>query len=87
MDGIDEIEKIPDPAERAREIGRRLGEIPTYQARLRAMRQAAVQQMRDQGMSLAEIGRELGGLHRNRVQQILEGRPGGGKGGHPTGGD
>jgi hypothetical protein len=31
-------------------------------------------------MSLADIGRELG-LHRNRVQQIAEGRSSGGQGG------
>lgn len=80
MADIESIERIADPAERAREVGRRLGEIPTYQARLREIRQAAVVEMKTQGMSLADIGRELG-LHRNRIQQIFEGRAGGGKGG------
>jgi hypothetical protein len=76
---IDRIELIPDDAERAREIGRRLKAIPTYQERLRQMRQDTVLRMRAQGMSYAQIGREIG-LHRNRVQQIAEGRAGGGPG-------
>lgn len=80
MADIDEIEKIPDPAERAREVGRRMAVIPDVHARLKAIRQGAVAEMREKGMSLAVIGRELG-LHRNRVQQILEGRSAGGQGG------
>lgn len=81
MDGIEEIEKIEDPAEQAREIGRRLGEIPKYQERLRIMRQKAVLKMKASGLSYAQIGQELGGLHRNRIQQIAEGRTAGGQGG------
>lgn len=81
MADIDNIERITDPAERARQAGQRLGEIPAWQARLRKIRQEAVQEMKARPMSYAEIGKELGGLHRNRIQQILEGRPGGGKGG------
>jgi hypothetical protein len=80
LDGIEQIEHIKDPVERAREIGRRLGEIPDYQERLRIMRQAAVQEMKTTGMSYADIGRAIG-LHRNRVQQIAEGRSAGGQGG------
>lgn len=80
MDGIEQIEHIEDPAERAREIGRRLGEIPDYQERLRIMRQAAVREMKSSGMTYAAIAAEIG-LHRNRVQQIAEGRTAGGQGG------
>lgn len=80
MDNIDAIEKIRDPAERAKEIGKRMAEIPTYQARLREMRQRAVLEMRALKMTYAEIG-EVIGLHRNRVQQIAEGRTAGGQGG------
>lgn len=80
MADIDEIEQIADPAEQAREIGRRLGEIPKYQERLRAMRQASVLKMRAAGLSYGKIGKEIG-LHRNRVQQIAEGRTAGGQGG------
>lgn len=77
---IDTIEQITDPAERAREVGRRLAEIPKFQERLRALRQSAVLEMRRARLSYAEIGRQLG-LHRNRVQQIAEGRTAGGQGG------
>lgn len=77
---IDTIDQIEDLAERAREIGRRLNQIPTWNDLLRKKRQAVVLLMREGGMSYAEIGRQIG-LHRNRVQQIAEGRPGGGQGG------
>lgn len=80
MANLDELEHIADPAERAREVGRRMAEVPIWHARLKTIRQAAVAEMRERGMSLAEIGREIG-LHRNRVQQILEGRSAGGQGG------
>jgi DNA-directed RNA polymerase sigma subunit (sigma70/sigma32) len=81
MAGIDEVEKIPDPAERAKEVGRRMAAIPELHARLKAIRRGAVIEMKDSGMSFADIGRELG-LHRNRVQQILAGRSAGGQGGN-----
>lgn len=84
MADIDDIEQIPDPAERARQAGRRLAQIPAWQERLRKIRQAAVLEMKARPMSYAEIGKELDGLHRNRIQQIAEGRPGGGKGAKPT---
>lgn len=77
---IDSIPRIADPVARAREIGRRLAEIPAYQEKLREMRQAAVLEMKGAHISYAEIGRQLG-LHRNRVQQIAEGRSAGGQGG------
>lgn len=80
MADIDSIARIADPAERAKEIGRRLAEVPKHQERLRAMRQAAVLEMRAARLSYAEIGRQLG-LHRNRVQQIAEGRSAGGQAG------
>lgn len=85
MADLDELEQIADPAERAREVGRRMAEIPKWHARLKTIRQAAVAEMKASGMSHADIGRELG-LHRNRVQQILEGRSAGGQGGsRPSG--
>jgi DNA-binding NarL/FixJ family response regulator len=80
MANLDELEQIADPAERAREVGRRMAEVPIWHARLKAIRQQAVVELRARGMSFAEIGREIG-LHRNRVQQILEGRSAGGRGG------
>jgi hypothetical protein len=80
LTGIEDIESIKDPAERAREIGRRLKQIPDFQARLREMRQAAVLEMRAKGMTFASIAEAIE-LHRNRVQQIAEGRTSGGQGG------
>lgn len=80
MADIEQLDDIPDPADRAREIGRRLALIPDFQARLRAMRQAAVLELRAQGKSYADIGKQIS-LHRNRVQQIAEGRSAGGQGG------
>ena len=84
MTGIDQLDQIADPAERAREIGRRLAAIPPHQEALREKRQAAVLELRAQNLSYAEIGRRLG-LHRNRVQQIAEGRSAGGQGGGKQG--
>lgn len=81
MTDIDEVEKIADPAERAREIGRRLEALPRFQSQLRVMRQAAVQQMKASGMTYAAIAEAIH-LHRNRVQQIAEGRTAGGQGGN-----
>lgn len=80
MSDIEQVERITDPAERAREVGRRLGLIPRHQERLRKLRQAAVLELRAQRLSYAQIG-EMLGLHRNRVQQIAEGRSAGGQGG------
>lgn len=72
MADLDRIDEIADPAERAREIGRRLNEIPAWNARLREKRQAILREMKDSGMSYAEIGRAVG-MHRNRAQKIIEG--------------
>lgn len=80
MDDIEAVEAIADPIERAREAGKRLDAIPGWQTRLRVIRQNAVLEMRANHISLAEIGRLLD-LHRNRVQQIAEGRSAGGQGG------
>lgn len=76
MADIDQVEQISDPVERAREVGRRMAEIPIAHARLARIRQAAVLELRARGMSYADIARELQ-LHRNRVQKIAEGRSGG----------
>ncbi len=80
MADVDALEQITDPAERAREVGRRMAQIPVVHQRLKEIRRTAVLEMREKGMSFADIGAELG-LHRNRVQQIADGRSGGGQGG------
>lgn len=81
---INRIKKIRDPAERARRIGVALAKLTPVATELRLMRQAAVLELRDAGWSYGRIGEALG-LHRNRVQQIAEGRSAGGQGG-PGGG-
>lgn len=84
MADIAQIQQIADPAERAREIGRRLKAVPELQSQLRVLRQDAVLALKAKGMTYAQIGREIG-LHRNRVQQIAEGRSAGGQGGNKVG--
>lgn len=80
MADIERIRAIPDPAERAIEIGKVLNSLPDIAAELRADRQHALQELRDDGWSYGRIGERIG-LHRNRVQQIVEGRSAGGQGG------
>lgn len=71
--------KLKDPADRAKALGAILGEgLPTLTGELKADRQAAVLELRAAGKSWQEIGDAIG-LHRNRAQQIGEGRSGGGK--------
>lgn len=74
-DVIERIKAIEDPAERAREVGAVLNALRGSSAQLRILRQEAVVELRRQGWTYARIGEELG-LHRNRVQQIAEGRTG-----------
>ncbi|MFI1485743.1 sigma-70 family RNA polymerase sigma factor [Streptomyces sp. NPDC020747] len=62
-----------DPIQRAKDVGKVLEAIPDLQHWLREVRQGAVQEMRNEGMSHAEVGKELG-LSRARAQQIVEGR-------------
>ncbi|MET7975760.1 hypothetical protein ABZW44_22495 [Streptomyces mirabilis] len=62
-----------DPTERAKGVGAALQAIPELQHWLREIRQGAVQEMRNEGKSHAEVGKELG-LSRARAQQIAEGR-------------
>jgi predicted GIY-YIG superfamily endonuclease len=72
------LDAIDDPAERARAAGMAMRALEAEQQVLKWARQACVVEMR-RTMSLAEIGRQVG-LHRNRVQQIGEGRTGGNQG-------
>ncbi|GGM27760.1 hypothetical protein GCM10011608_10720 [Micromonospora sonchi] len=69
---------LADPAERARAIGVILGKdgLPKITSELRAERQAAVLELRSRNMSWTEVGEAIG-QHRNRAQQIGEGRSGG----------
>lgn len=76
------IKALADPAERAVEIGRLFKSLADTYGELRELRQTAVLELRASGWSYGKIGEALD-LHRNRVQQIAEGRTGGIKGGSP----
>lgn len=62
-----------DATQRAKDVGAALQAIPDLQKWLHALRQSAVQEMHDDGLSYAQIGAELG-VHRVRAHQIAEGR-------------
>lgn len=70
-----DLDAIEDPLERVRAANMAMRALEAEQQVLKWVRQACVVEMR-RTMSLAEIGRQVG-LHRNRVQQIAEGRSGG----------
>lgn len=62
-----------DPGERAKEVGAALNAVPELQKWLRQLRQDAVLELRDGGLSHAEVGKLIG-TSRARAQQIAEGR-------------
>jgi hypothetical protein len=73
---VERIRAIADPAERAREIRVVLRDLADVDQAARQLRAETVQELRAAGMSHAKIG-ELLGIHRNRAQQVAEGRSGG----------
>lgn len=62
-----------DPTRRAKDVGAALQAIPDLQKWLREIRHEAVREMRDDGLSHAQVAAELG-ISRARAQQIAEGR-------------
>lgn len=62
-----------DPVRRAKDVSAALQAIPELQQWMREVRQGAVQEMRADGMSHAEVGKAIG-VSRARAQQIAEGR-------------
>ncbi|MEW2578380.1 hypothetical protein [Streptomyces syringium] len=72
LDSIDALGETGDAADRARSLTRLLDEWPDTHAKVREMRQQAVVELREQGMSLRKIG-DLLGLSFTRVKQISEG--------------
>lgn len=73
FENLQHLAEQADPIQRAKAVGSALQAIPELQHWLREIRQVAVQEMRDGGMSHAQVGAELG-LSRARAQQIAEGR-------------
>lgn len=74
----------PDPINRARRVGNALKDIPELQKWLRAVRQQAVLQANDDGMTYPEIGRELG-ITGTRANAIARNSPAGSGSGQPAG--
>lgn len=62
-----------DAIQRAKDVGAALQAIPDLQKWLREIRHEAVREMRDNGLSHAQVAAELG-ISRARAQQIAEGR-------------
>ncbi|WP_329474226.1 sigma-70 family RNA polymerase sigma factor (plasmid) [Streptomyces sp. NBC_01723] len=62
-----------DPVQRAKDVSTALQAIPELQHWLREIRQGAVQEMRAEGASHADVGKAIG-VSRARAQQIAEGR-------------
>ncbi|MFI5687877.1 sigma-70 family RNA polymerase sigma factor [Streptomyces sp. NPDC051636] len=59
--------------QRAKDVSTALQAIPDLQKWLREIRHGAVQEMREDGLSHAQVAAELG-ISRARAQQIAEGR-------------
>ncbi|MFI1166588.1 sigma-70 family RNA polymerase sigma factor [Streptomyces sp. NPDC020801] len=62
-----------DATRRAKDVSAALQAIPELQKWLREIRHGAVQEMREDGLSHAQVAAELG-VSRARAQQIAEGR-------------
>lgn len=69
----DALNQLTQPAERARVAGALLNSVPTLQKDLRAIRQAAVLDMRRGGASHQVVADELG-ITRARAAQIADGK-------------
>ena len=72
LDSIDALGENGDPADRARRLGELLEQWPDTHARVREMRQRAVTEMHQGGMSYRKIGEALG-VSFGRVRQIIDG--------------
>lgn len=73
FEALAHITEDPDPAKRARTIGAALASVPDLQKWLRHARELAVGEMRDGGLSHADVAKILS-VSRARAQQIAEGR-------------
>lgn len=71
-DAVAALEAVPDAADRAVAAAKVLREWPQLHAQVREVRQQAVEQLRAQGLSFAEIGALLG-VKRQRAEQIAKG--------------
>lgn len=67
---VSAVAEAPDAVARARLAGQNMDRLGQVVTQLSSLRQASIQELVDQGMSHAAIGRELG-LTRARVSQLL----------------
>ena len=67
------VDASATPKQRALDLGKALKAIPDLQKWLRHAREMTVAEMRDEGMSHADVAKVLG-ISRARAQQIAEGR-------------
>ncbi|WP_133171778.1 hypothetical protein [Streptomyces sp. 111WW2] len=73
LDSIDQLGSRDVPAAvRAKRLTDLLDEWPEAHSRVRAMRQAAMQEMQDDGLSLRKISAETG-VSFGRVREIIQG--------------
>lgn len=72
IDSIDALGSVGDAADRARRLTTLLDGWPDTHARVREMRQQAVTELHQGGMSYRKIG-ELLGISFGRARQIVEG--------------
>ncbi|GGY81299.1 hypothetical protein CP967_08535 [Streptomyces nitrosporeus] len=72
LNAIEALGEQGDAAERAKRLTELLDELPSSQSRARELRQQAVRELRDEGMTLRAIG-ELLGISFGRVRQIADG--------------
>ncbi|WP_328336572.1 sigma-70 family RNA polymerase sigma factor [Streptomyces violaceus] len=73
FENLQRVTEAGDAVARAKAAGDALQAIPTLQQWLREVRQVAVRELREGGMSHAQVAAELG-ISRARAQQIAEGR-------------
>lgn len=76
---IDDLNGVEDPAKRIRLATEALDAVKEFNSDVAELRQATARELKDQGLTLAQIG-ELAGppgqaLHYTRIQQILKGGP------------
>ena len=72
LDAVAAVGQIDDPAERGRALGVLLKAWPEEQTKLRVMRQQAVAELREQGLTYRKIAETLG-VAVSRVKQIEQG--------------
>ncbi|MEU9088991.1 hypothetical protein ACIOEW_14275 [Streptomyces sp. NPDC087901] len=76
VEAIAAFREIEDDEACALAVSRALEEWPSYQTKLRQLRQQRVNALKEQGRTWKEIGQLLGGISAARAQQIGAGQSG-----------